>query len=147
MGKSKNETTFWNELLAVGLYKRNQGRLVRQLTAVALVVIVFLGAWSLRNAWLLNAGDAVKIGVPAAIFIAGAWFSYRLVNYPRFADFLIAVEGEIDKVSWASWPELYRSTVVVIGAMLFLGAVLFVYDTFWQWLFNFVIPEAWKWLF
>ena len=136
MAKSKNGPTFLSELLSVGLYKRNQGRMTRQLTSVMVGLILFWGSWTISNFWLLDQDSLVRIGVPVAIFALGAWVIYRLVNYPRVADFLISVEAEMDKVSWASWPELYRSTIVVICTMLFLGVTLFVFDYFWQEVFT-----------
>jgi preprotein translocase subunit SecE len=66
----------------------------------------------------------------------GVWFSFRLVNVPRFADFLIAVEAEMNKVSWPTRPELFRSSVVVIVLLLLLTVVLFVYDIAWRFLFE-----------
>jgi len=54
------------------------------------------------------------------------------VNYPVFAEFLISVEGEMNKVSWAGKQELYRATVVVLGTMFFLAVVLFAYDRIWM---------------
>ena len=139
MAKSKNNSVFWHELLSARLYKRNQGRMTRQFTAAAIGVILFFGSWSLKDFWLLELeNDWVEYGIPTAIFVLGVWITYRAVNFPRFADFLISVEAEMDKVSWASWPELYRSTIVVIGTMLFLGVTLFVFDLFWQRLFTWV---------
>ena len=46
---------------------------------------------------------------PAPCCLVGVWLGYRLVNIPRFADFLIAVEAEMNKVSWPSRGELIRS--------------------------------------
>ena len=66
----------------------------------------------------------------------GVWFSFRLVNVPRFADFLIAVEAEMNKVSWPTRKELFRSSIVVIVVFLLLTAVLFVYDIVWRLLFE-----------
>ena len=137
MANSKNNSAFWHELLSAGLYKRNQGRMTRQFTAGAIGVVLFFGSWTLKDYWLMEIGNSwVQIGIPTAVFALGAWITYRLVNFPRFADFLISVEAEMDKVSWASWPELYRSTIVVIGTMLFLGVTLFVFDVVWQTLFE-----------
>jgi preprotein translocase subunit SecE len=68
----------------------------------------------------------------------GVWFAYRVVNYARFADFLIAVEAEMNKVSWPSRQELYRSSLVVIVVIFALAAVLFTYDIFWGWLFELI---------
>ena len=75
---------------------------------------------------------AVEIGIPLALFAAGTWFAYRLVNLPRFADFLIAVEAEMAKVSWPTRGELVRSSIVVIVVILGLAVVLFGYDAFWK---------------
>ena len=153
MAKSKSESTFFSEMLTVGLYKRNQGRLARQLTAVGLGLIVFLGAWTLSQGPLnvnepqeisllvttVTVGDIwIRVGIPAVLAAIGGWIVYRAVNYPRFADFLISVEAEMDKVTWSSRSELYRSTVVVIVSMIFLGVVLFLYDVFWQNFFEWI---------
>jgi preprotein translocase subunit SecE len=51
---------------------------------------------------------------------------------PSFADFLIAVEAEMNKVSWPTRTELFRSSMVVIFCILFLTVVLFGYDMFWS---------------
>jgi preprotein translocase subunit SecE len=64
------------------------------------------------------------------------WLGYRLVNWPRFADFLIAVEAEMSKVSWPTKTELYRASTVVIFTMAFLALLLFCYDAIWQFLFD-----------
>ena len=47
---------------------------------------------------------------------------------PRFADFLISVEAEMNKVSWPSRGELYRASLVVIVVIFLLVAILFGYD-------------------
>jgi len=54
--------------------------------------------------------------------------AFRVVNYLPFAEFLISVEAEMERVSWAGKDELYRATMVVIGMMMLLGAVLYAYD-------------------
>jgi preprotein translocase subunit SecE len=123
--------SFWSEIFVLGLYKRNQGRLARQLTAAGLGVVVLVGAYILSQGPLSPYAPAVKSGVPAAIVAVAGWLIFRLVNYPPFAEFLISVEGEMNKVSWASKQELYRATVVVLGTMFFLAVVLYVYDFVW----------------
>jgi preprotein translocase subunit SecE len=133
MAKPENGS-FWSELLAVGLYKRNQGRLARQLTAFGLGVLVFAGMYTLWMGPLSGYGAAVKGGVPAVLAAVAAWVIFRLVNWPLFAEFLISVEAEMNKVSWASKQELYRATIVVLSTMFFLGVVLFLYDNAWLWI-------------
>ena len=148
MAKTKSGSSFLAEMFSVSLYKRNQGRVTRQVTAVGFAIVLFYGAWTLAqgplSTYTPKAGDTqlianlktvVRVGLPVAICAVGCWLIYRIVNYPRFADFLISVEAEMDKVSWASRAELIRATTVVLVTMVFLGAVLFLFDFFWQWFF------------
>ena len=139
MAKKKGYSSFWGELLAFDLYKRNQGRLTRQVTIGVLALVVFFGAWTLSQGILSDYKDTwIKVGIPIAISAIGAWVIFRVANFPRFADFLISVEGEMDKVSWSRKAELYRATIVVISTMFFLGAVLLTYDIIWQWFFRWI---------
>ncbi|HEY3969675.1 MAG TPA: preprotein translocase subunit SecE [Planctomycetaceae bacterium] len=142
---AKQETgTFWNELTAIGLYKPSQGRLARQLTAAALGVMVISGAYILSVGPLQGFSKGVQSGLPIAIVAIGGWIVFRLVNYSKFAEFLISVEAEMGKVSWAPKQELYRATIVVLSTMAFLGVVLFAYDFIWQTFFQAigVLPKA-----
>jgi preprotein translocase subunit SecE len=68
--------------------------------------------------------------------LPGIWFAYRIVNYSRFADFLIAVEAEMNKVSWPTRPELVRAVAVVLFTVAFLSVVLFSYDLIWNQIFK-----------
>jgi preprotein translocase subunit SecE len=74
--------------------------------------------------------------VSGVVLVVGVWIAYRLVNMPRFADFLISVEAEMNKVSWPTRPELIRASLVVLFTIFFLAAVLFVFDLGWIWLFQ-----------
>lgn len=138
MAKPKAETTWTSELARVNIYKRNQGRLARQLTAVAIAGVIILGAWRLSQGPLSTYADPVRVGIPFVISALAVWFGFRIVNWPRFADFLISVEAEMDKVTWSSREELQRATIVVICTMTFMGLVLLAYDVFWVWFFTFV---------
>ena len=135
MAKPENGS-FWSELLKVDLYKRNQGRLARQLTAAGLGILVIFGTYVLSQGPLAGYSASVKSGVPVLIAGAAAWIIFRLVNWPLFAEFLISVEAEMNKVSWAGKQELYRATIVVLSTMLFLGVVLFLYDRAWLWILS-----------
>ncbi len=120
-------------LLQTGLYKRNQGRITRQLTFAALAAGAAIGCWRLAVI-LIDQGPGLQFGIPLAIFAAAVWVSFRVVNYPKFADFLIAVEAEMAKVSWPTRHELIRSSIVVIALIIGLAIVLGLYDVFWAWL-------------
>ena len=138
MAKSKAESTWKAELVSLNVYKRSQGRLTRQLTALAIALIVILGAWTLSQGPLSNYRDPVRTGIPLVLSALALWVAFRIVNVPRFADFLISVEAEMDKVTWASREELQRATIVVIATMVFIGLVLLAYDVFWVWFFTLV---------
>lgn len=127
-------------LLQASVYKPNQGRIVRQVTALVIWIVVALGCYRLsitlrgtfpEHRWLESV-------IPLALFAAGAWFGFRLVNWPRFADFLIAVEAEMAKVSWPSKPELIRASIVVIVTIVILAITLFLFDVIWQWFFSLI---------
>ncbi|MFI4874086.1 MAG: preprotein translocase subunit SecE [Blastopirellula sp. JB062] len=136
MAKEKAAATagnFVHELAQTGRYKRSQGRTARQATMLAMWALVGVAAWQLYDL-LRNQGQErwLQVGVPAALLIAGFWVAYRFVQWPTFADFLIAVEAEMNKVSWPSRAELIRASAVVILFVFALALVLFAYDVFWQ---------------
>lgn len=135
------------ELLRADVYKRNQGKVARQVTFAVLAGTVALAAWQvyvgLSSSWLSRYSVPVYISqlstpliIGLGLLIAGVWFSYRLVNLPRFADFLIAVEAEMNKVSWPSWLELKRSAMVVIFVIFAMAFLLYGYDIAWTALFR-----------
>ena len=127
-----------SELFNSGIYKPSQGRLVRQLTCLAIWIMFALGCWRLSVFLSGSFGDArwAEVAVPFGVFLALAWVGFRLVNWPKFADFLIAVEAEMAKVSWPSRTELVRASIVVIFTIFFLAVTLFMFDVIWELLFK-----------
>jgi preprotein translocase subunit SecE len=115
------------EFFRVGVYKRTQGRIARQVTFAAFAVIVALGAWSLSE-YFADRETAWRYGLPLGLLALGLWASFRVVQMPAFADFLISVEGEMNKVSWPSRGELFRASIVVMVVIFFLAFLLFFYD-------------------
>ena len=128
---------FVQELFRVGLYKRNQGRIARQATFAALGVIVGLGAWAMSEAYQ-DQGPTMQYFVPFVFLLVGLWASFRIVNMPNFADFLISVEGEMNKVSWPSRSELFRASIVVMVVIFFLAGLLYLYDLVLQRIMDFL---------
>ena len=51
---------------------------------------------------------------------------------PRFADFLIATEAELNKVSWTTRPRLIQDTIVVLMTTFLLAVFLFSMDELWR---------------
>jgi preprotein translocase subunit SecE len=127
-------------------YKRSQGRIARQLTFGAIVAIFAIAVWRSTDAleaagqWVASSVIpatsqnnvlvmlATKYTLPLAMLALGVWIAFRIVNLPSFADFLISVEAEMNKVSWPSRGELYRASLVVIVVIFLLTAILLAYD-------------------
>lgn len=60
------------------------------------------------------------------------WLAWRVINLPAFADFLIATEAEMNKVSWTTKKRLYQDTIVVLVTVLMMAAFLFTVDMIWS---------------
>ena len=142
--------SLWRELLSFSVYKRNQGRITRQVTFAVLALTVATGVWRLAQllpVWFAGAGEGLmpsagmasgdlgvlRFLVPGLLLVAGVWLAFRVVNTPRFADFLISVETEMTKVSWPTFDEVVRSSAVIIFLIFALAAILAAYDLFWWW--------------
>jgi preprotein translocase subunit SecE len=128
-------------LFRFGLYKRSQGRVARQVTFAALAVIMALAAWCLNDyyAGKLESGIWGRYAAPLVVLLGGLWASFRIVQMPNFADFLISVEAEMNKVSWPTWAELFRASMVVILMIFILAGILFFYDFAWKFLLERVL--------
>ena len=121
--------TFLHELLHVGIYKRSQGRITRQVTFAALAAAIALGLLRLSSIMAGKRARSTSLR-PAAgcCWRPACGSSYRLVNLPAFADFLIAVEAEMNKVSWPTRTELFRASIVVLIMMFALAFILSGFD-------------------
>lgn len=108
-------------------YKRSQGKVARQATFLAIAAAIAIGGWRLSS--IADQDDQIgRFLLPMAIVALGCWAAFRVVNIPRFADFLISVEAEMNKVSWPSRGELYRASMVVLVVIFILVVVLFFFD-------------------
>jgi preprotein translocase subunit SecE len=128
------------------IYKRGQGNYTRLWSAFGFAIIVALGCWRLYN--LLEAGVPglsrraslwVATMVPAGLFIVSSLLIFWLVNKPTVADFMIAAEGEIKKVSWSSRKEIAVSTFIVIVVVILMAALLGITDLFFFQFFNWLL--------
>jgi preprotein translocase SecE subunit len=75
---------------------------------------------------------SVQFSVPLLLLAAGIWLSWRVVNLPLFADFLIATEAELNKVSWTTRKRLFQDTIVVLVTVLLMAGYLFFVDLAWK---------------
>jgi preprotein translocase subunit SecE len=84
--------------------------------------------------------------IPLVLLAVGLWASFRIVQIPTFAEFLISVENEMNKVSWPSRGELFRASLVVILVIFFLAGILFAYDAVLKFVLE-RVDSAVRWLF
>jgi len=125
----------------IEIYKRGQGKYTRIITAVTIFGLALAGAVVL-SAQLGAIGGLgamktyVQFGIPTLVVLAFGLFSFWIVNRPRTADFLIATEGEMKKVSWSSRKEVVGSTKVVIVTTFILAVIIFGVDLLFVVLFR-----------
>ena len=125
--------------MAFDIYKRGQGKYTRLCSGFAAAIMAGLGCLGLYKK--LQASDVglwVETMVPAGLFVGLALLIFWLINKHSMADFMIAAEGEMKKVSWSSKQEIAVSTIIVIVVVFFMSALLGVTDllfqTFFDWL-------------
>ena len=135
----------------VAAYKKSQGQRVRRGTILGILVLAGCGIYTLLSHGTLAAwGDWIvvlpfsggryvpliphlRFTMPLILGALSLWFAYRVVNLPVFADFLIATEAELNKVSWTTRRRLVQDTIVVLVSVLLLTLFLFLVDQGWAW--------------
>lgn len=112
---------------AFKIYKPRQGKHTRVWTFVGAVLTGVCGAYVLSG-HLYFFGAYLRYGIPALLVALVALLVFWMVNRAKGADFLIATEGEMKKVSWSSRKEVVGSTKVVIVTTLIVAVILFGVD-------------------
>ena len=115
-----------NGLMSNGRVQATQGRVTRQVTFAADAIAVILGyvgcaagrsSGSTAPESMFPGGHTCGLltyALPGLLLVVGLWTRYRIVNLPGFADFLIAVEAEMSKVSWPVAGNCSAPLVVVL---------------------------------
>jgi len=123
--------------VSLSFYKKGQGYYTRLCTALAGGLLAGLGCLALREKLSGITPGAIitasvkpwfQDGIPLVIFAVLGWLIFKLVNMVKFADFLIATEGEMKKVSWSSKKEIVTSTKVVIFTVIVMALLLAAVD-------------------
>jgi preprotein translocase subunit SecE len=112
------------------LYKPMQGWYARIYTALGLGLILAAGSWRVYEA-SIEYSPIWRVGLPALFAGVLGWFIFRIVHFPPFAEFLIATEAEMNKVSWTNKEDLVRATTVVLTTVVLMTVFLFLVDTLW----------------
>jgi len=118
------------------VYKKGQGKYTRVTTFASATFLAVVSAVAMSRFLGGHFGPVVAFGVPTLLVLAVGLGSLWMVNRPKTADFLIATEGEMKKVSWSSRKELIGSTKVVIITTFVLAVVLFTVDLLFVLLFK-----------
>jgi len=127
------------------IYKRGQGKYTRLCSAFAVALIAGLGCLRLFSkleaaSWGLSNKTTLWIAamVPAGLFVLLALLIFWLVNKSSIADFMIAAEGEMKKVSWSSKQEITVSTIIVVVVIIIMAVLLgttdIAFKVFFDWL-------------
>lgn len=130
-------------------YKPAQGLRVRRATMLGLLVLLAAGVYSLATSTMLTTATGhwmvkvpftdwrvpllpdVALTAPLILGALALWLSYRAVNFPVFADFLIATEAEVNKISWPTKRSVIQDTIVVLATVVLMTLFLLVVDLAW----------------
>ena len=111
------------------LYKKHQGKNIRLATAGAVMLLSAWGAFALKETLEgYGHGTYVAYGIALAVLLGMGALVLWVINRPKSADFLIATESEVKKVSWSKKAEVIGSTKVVIISTFIMAALLFTVD-------------------
>ena len=126
--------------MAFDIYKRGQGKYTRLYSSFGAALVAGLGCLQLyKKLQATDLGLWVKTMVPAGLFVALGFLIFWLVNKPAIADFMVAAEGEMKKVSWSSRKEIAVSTFIVIVVVIVIAMLLGVTDFSFRWFFMWLL--------
>jgi preprotein translocase subunit SecE len=128
---------FLVNLARADLYKPIQGWYARVYTALGLGLILAAGAWRVFDA-SIEYSPALRFGLPTLFLVILGWVIFRIIHFPPFAEFLIATEAEMNKVSWTSKEDLVRFTTVVLTTVVLMTVFLFMVDTLWTFMLRMI---------
>lgn len=130
------------------LYRWPQGRMIRTLTMVLVMVVVvdlaWQGAYGAFDPFLQSLAsyeaDLKAAHYPVALLVKTLFFSLLSLAvlvagivaigfHPKSAQFLIEVEQEMTRVSWPSKNDVIRSTVAIAIMTLILALLIAFTDT------------------
>jgi len=118
------------------LYKRGQGYNTRLWSGLVAFVVVVMGCYRLYQKLRVYDMILLETLLPTGVCVFFGLLIYWLVNKATVADFMIAAEGELKKVSWSSRREIVVSTFIVICVVAVLAVLLMVTDFGFQLLFR-----------
>jgi len=122
------------------IYKRDQGKYTRLCSTFAAIIIAGLGCMQIyKKLQQTELGLWVETIVPAGLFLALAILILYLMNRSSIADFMIAAEGEIKKVTWAKKSEIAVSTFIVVAVVIIISFILGFTDLVFRTCFSWIL--------
>ena len=123
------------------IYKPGQGKNTRLFSAFSLAIIVGMGCWKIyQELHARSINPWIETIIPFGLFIGLAFLIFLLTNKHKAADFMIAAEGEVKKVSWSTKQEIVASTLIVIIVVVCMAVLLgmtdLIFQLFFGWLFK-----------
>jgi len=128
----------------IRFYRPEEGHRSRAVIGFALATLLLYGShafyeWLPVDTWhkplptigtFLGDEFAISSALLSSVLLATAVVIgvFKLVNHPKFVDFLIETEGELEKVAWASQRQVINESIVVVVTVLILMGFVFVVD-------------------
>jgi len=132
--------------MAFEIYKRGQGKYTRLCSGFGIAIIAGLGCFRLYVklepiSWGTTRRAALWIAtmVPVGLYVVLGLLIFWLINKPTVADFMIAAEGEMKKVSWTSRKQIAVSTIIVIVVVIIVAMLLGVTDLSFRMFFDWLL--------
>jgi preprotein translocase subunit SecE len=111
------------------IYKRGQGKWVRWCTVAAMTLANGLGViWLVNEPYLSPHEVPIKVAAATVWVLFWAWVTFWMVNSAKMAEFMIATESEMRKVTWPARRDVVNSTKVIILITFVLGVLLWLVD-------------------
>ena len=132
--------------MAFQIHKPGQGRYARISCGVLMALLAAYGCQALSGT-LSDAGEFFSLfgnpvyyfqAVPLIVFLVLVVATVWLLNWPKFADFLIETEIEMGRVAWPTRRAVVGSSVVVIVTVLIMSFFLYGVDRLLLWLLQLV---------
>jgi len=71
--------------------------------------------------------------------VGGAGFGLMLRTNPERQEYLTSAISEVRKVSWPSWSDTKRMTIVVVVVVAIFAVILMVFDVLWAKTLNLIL--------
>ncbi|MEK7270150.1 MAG: preprotein translocase subunit SecE [Planctomycetota bacterium] len=119
--------------MSLAYYKRGQGNRVRYSVIALFQLVLLIAVYQFHQAVFFRLPTSwrelrLNIVLAAVLWALGTIVGYLFLNRPRTADFLVEVDLELNKVTWASRREVLDASGVVLVTLISLTVVISIAD-------------------